>query len=59
MSKFNIGDKVLYEGHQHVIYDIDEGYGYLALNGDKYITPNHEDNHCISAPMSACVMMEQ
>lgn len=54
MRKFKLGEKVLYEGSEHKIYDVDEGYGYLALDGDRYITPNHEDNRCISAPMDEC-----
>ncbi len=55
LADFKIGQKVLYKNEIHIITDIDEGYDYLALGGDKYITPNHKDNRCISAPMSECV----
>lgn len=53
-SRFKLGQKVKYQGEIHEIHDIDEGYGYLALSGDKYISPNHEENRCISAPMNEC-----
>ena len=55
MQEFEIGMKVKYKGEEHEVTDVDEGYDYLALDGDRYITPNHEDNRCISAPMSECV----
>ena len=55
MCDFYIGQKVVYMGNVHTVYDVDEGWGgFLALDGDKYICPNHEDNRCISAPMSGC-----
>ena len=54
MINFKIGDKVIYKDEEHEVTDVDEGYEFLALDGDCYITPNHEDNRCISAPMSKC-----
>ena len=54
---FEIGDKVKYKGEVHEVTDVDEGYGYLALGGDRYTVPNHERNNCISAPMGECVIL--
>lgn len=53
-GKFYIGQKVRFKGEEHEVTDVDEGYDYLALDGDRYIAPNHEDNRCISAPMNEC-----
>ncbi len=54
MSEFKLGMKVKYKGEIHEVYDVDEGYEYLALSGDKYIAPNHGENRCISAPFFEC-----
>lgn len=51
---WELGQIVIYKGEEHEVTDIDEGYEYLALDGDRYIMPNHEENRCISAPMSEC-----
>jgi len=53
--QWEIGEFAIYKGETHKITDVDEGYGFLALGGDRYICPNHPDNNCISAPMSECV----
>ena len=55
--KFKLGQKVKYRGETRTIYDIDEGYGILALDGDKYISPDHEDNRCIEAQMEDCEIL--
>ena len=52
--KFKLQQKVKYKGEIRTIYDIDEGYNILALDGDKYIAPNHEENRCIEARMQEC-----
>jgi len=57
MVIFSIGDRVFYKGVARTVFDVDEGYGYLALDGDKYITPDHEENRCISAPMTECELI--
>jgi hypothetical protein len=54
VMQFNLRGRVIYKGEEHEIYDIDEAYNLLALSGDRYICPNHEDNRCIEAPMSEC-----
>ena len=51
---WEIGSKVEYKGEVYEVIDIDEGYDYLALGGDKYIYPNAPENRCISAPMTEC-----
>ena len=51
---FKLGQDVIYKGEQYVVTDVDEGYEYLALGGDRYITPNHQENRCVSAPMDEC-----
>ncbi len=53
---WKIGQVVIYKGAAHEITDVDEGYGYLALGGDYYITPNDSRNRCISAPMDECYL---
>ena len=40
---------------KRTIYDLDAGYGILALDGDKYISPGHPENRCIEAPMRDCI----
>jgi hypothetical protein len=54
-SKWVIGMRVEYRGEEYPVTDVDEGYGYLALGGTKYVTPCHPDNDCITAHMSECV----
>ena len=54
---FKLGQKVNYQGEIRTIYDIDEGYDILALDGDKYICPCHEENRCIEAPMAECEIL--
>lgn len=56
-ADFKLGGKVIYQGEERTIYDIDKGYDILALDGDKYIAPNHTCNRCIEAPMSECVLL--
>jgi hypothetical protein len=56
---FHLGQSVSYQNATHTVTDIDEGYQFLALGGDRYITPNHADNRCISAPMSECTPLPQ
>ena len=58
-SAFQIGDTVEYQGEPRTVYDVDEGYGMLALDGDKYIAPSHPDNRCIEAPMGDCKIFKQ
>ena len=58
-SAFSIGQAVLYKGETRTVYDVDEGYGMLALDGDKYICPNHPDNRCVEAPMGDCEILSQ
>lgn len=58
-SAFSIGQTVLYKGETRTVYDVDEGYGMLALDGDRYICPNHPDNRCIEAPMGDCKILSQ
>jgi hypothetical protein len=53
-AKFKLGQNVAYKGKEYPILDIDEGYELLALGGNKYICPNHEENDCIEAPMREC-----
>lgn len=50
---------VKYKDEIHEVFDIDEGYGYLALDGDKYAYPNCETNNCISAPMKDCEIIDK
>jgi hypothetical protein len=59
METFHIGQMVIYKDEEHEVSDVDEGYEYLALGGDRYITPNHEDNRCISAPMAECISLDE
>jgi len=54
-SGWELGQEVVFQGVVRTVYDIDEGYDILALDGDKYICPNHEENRCIEAPFSECV----
>jgi hypothetical protein len=53
-SAFLIGQEVIYQGVKRIIYDIDEGYGVLALDGDKYISPADPENRCIEANFYEC-----
>jgi len=52
---WELGQEVVFQGNVRTIYDIDAGADILALDGDKYICPNHEENRCIEAPFSECV----
>jgi len=57
--KFKIGQTVMHKNVERVIYDIDEGYDILALDGDKYISPNDPSNRCIEAKFSECEIVER
>jgi hypothetical protein len=57
--KYKLGQKVKYKGEIRTIYDIDEAYDILALDGDKYICPDHEDNRCIEARMDECEIIKE
>jgi len=53
-SAFFIGQEVIHNGVKRIIHDIDEGYGIIALDGEKYISPAHPDNRCIEANWYEC-----
>ncbi len=53
-SAFRLNQVILYQGEKCTIYDIDEGYGVIALDGDRYIAPGHAANRCVEAPMDEC-----
>jgi len=57
-SAFKIGQYVIYKGYKYLVCDVDEGHGILALDGDKYISPNHELNRCTEARMSECTIIK-
>jgi hypothetical protein len=58
-TKWQIGQTVIYRGEKRMITDVDLGYCYLALDGDCYITPDHPENRCISAPMHECNLLSK
>ena len=51
---WEIGQEVIFRGQVRTICDIDSGYDILALDGDKYICPNHAANRCVEAPFAEC-----
>jgi hypothetical protein len=53
-SAFFVGQQVIHKGVKRTIYDIDEGYGIIALDGDKYISPSHPENRCIEVSVYEC-----
>lgn len=59
IKQFKPGDLVIYQGARRTIYDIDEGHGVLALDGDKYISPSHPENRCIVALASECTPVKK
>lgn len=54
---FQLNQDVIYQGIKRKIYDIDYGYKILALDGNKYISPNHPENFCIEALMDECELI--
>lgn len=58
-STFRIGQYVRYKGYRWLVCYVDEGHGILALDGDRYIAPNHDYNRCTEAPMSECEILDE
>ena len=50
-----LGMHVTYDGEEHTVTDIDDGYGVLHLDGHRYSAPGDPQNDGLVVPMCECV----